>query len=160
LNIINSKESFPLPLQKKDRQDAASAKNVDKNKQASVLVNKTSKDEMIGLWENDLDDGSGLHAIWGWSFLFNEDGSGTYYYWSEQKLQWETPFSWRRIQPGIIQAKYEDDEDWTTIEYSLAIVNAPYSGKLLKLTDNNYVPGDLSDVGFWNSYGALFKEIH
>ena len=117
------------------------------------------KDELIGLWENDLDDGSGLHAIWGWSFQFNEDGSGTYYYWSEQKLDSEIPFSWSRINQNSITAKYEDDEDWVTIEYSLKIINAPYSGKLIQLTDNNYVPTDLSEKGFWDCFGAIFKSI-
>ena len=116
-------------------------------------------DELIGLWENGLDDGSGLHAIWGWSFRFDKDGSGTYYYWSEQTLQYETPFSWSRINQNSINAKYSHDEDWTIIEYTIAIIDAPYSGKLLQLTDNNYTPTDLSEIGFWNSFGAIFKAV-
>jgi hypothetical protein len=131
---------------------------------SSLFINKSpaivkQKDELIGLWENDLDDGSGLHAIWGWSFRFNEDGSGTYYYWSEQKLQSEIAFSWYRINEHSIKAKYADGEEWRLIEYSLKIVAAPYSGKLMQLTDNNYVPTDLSEVGFWDCFGAIFKVV-
>ena len=128
-------------------------------------LNKTApqnlgeKDELVGLWENDLDDGSGLHAIWGWSFRFNENGSGTYYYWTGQKLHSETTFSWIRINQNSIKAKYDDDETWTIIEYSLQIIDAPYSGKLTKLTDNNYVPTDLGKEGFWDSFGAVFKPM-
>ncbi|MFI5131712.1 MAG: hypothetical protein ACHQFX_17040 [Chitinophagales bacterium] len=117
------------------------------------------KDELIGLWENDLDDGSGLHAIWGWSFRFNEDGSGIYSFWSEQKLQSETQFFWSRISLSSIKAKYPDDEDWTIIEYTTKIIDAPYSGKLVKLTDNNYTPTDLSKDGFWDCFGAIFKSV-
>lgn len=121
--------------------------------------NLVEKDELVGLWENDLDDGSGLHAIWGWSFRFNENGSGTYYYWSNQKLHSETAFSWVRINQNSIKAKYDDDETWTIIEYSLQIIDAPYSGKLTKLTDNNYVPTDLGKEGFWDCFGAVFKPM-
>jgi hypothetical protein len=116
-------------------------------------------DELIGLWENDLDDGSGLHAIWGWSFRFNEDGSGLYSSWQNQKLDDETPFSWSRINSSAIKVKYEDDEEWTIIEYSLKIIDAPYSGKLIKLTDNNHVKTDLSEEGFWGCFGAIYKVI-
>jgi len=132
---------------------------------APVRTNRTTskikeeKDELIGLWENDLDDGSGLHAIWGWSFRFNEDGSGTYSYWSEQKLHSQTPFSWSRKNSNSIKVKYLDDEDWTIIEYTVKIVDGPYSGKLKKLTDNNYTPTDLSQEGFWDSFGAIFKAV-
>jgi hypothetical protein len=130
---------------------------VNTNKLPSNFSEKN--DELIGLWGNGLDDGSGLHAIWGWSFRFDKDGSGTYYYWSEQKLQYETPFFWSRINPSSIKAKYSDDEDWTIIEYTIKIIDAPYSGKLLQVTDNNYTPTDLSEVGFWNCFGAIFKAV-
>jgi hypothetical protein len=125
----------------------------------SAQRNSGEKDELIGLWENDLDDGSGLHAIWGWSFRFNEDGSGTSYYWSEQKLQSENQFLWSRISPSSIKAKYSDDEEWIIIEYTIKIVDAPYSGKLIKLTDNNYTPTDFSQDGFWGRFGAIFKTV-
>lgn len=116
-------------------------------------------DELIGLWENDLDDGSGLHAIWGWSFRFNEDGTGTYYYWSEQKLQSEVPFFWERLSPTSIKARYADDEDWAIIDYTIKIVDAPYLAKLFKLTDNNYEPSEYSSEGFWDCFGAIFKAV-
>ena len=37
-------------------------------------------DILIGIWENDLDDLSGLHAIWGWAYEFFKDGFGGYSY--------------------------------------------------------------------------------
>jgi len=121
---------------------------------------KTFKDdELIGLWENDLDDGSGLHAIWGWSFQFNKDGSGVYYSWNEQKAQDEIQFSWYCLSPSSIKVKYPDEEKWTTIEYTIKIVDASYSGKLLKLTDNNYKSTELSTEGFWGYFGAIFKKV-
>jgi len=116
-------------------------------------------DELIGLWENDLDDGSGLHAIWGWSYRFNEDGSGVYYYWEDQELQYEIGFSWSRLTPTSIKAKFSNREDWTVIDYTIKTIDAPYSGKLLKLTDNNFVPNDYSAEGFWDNWGAIFKSI-
>ncbi len=127
----------------------------NKNKKNSFK----EEDELIGVWENDLDDGSGLHAIWGWSFKFNADGTGTYSFWSGRKLENEIPFSWSRIGQNSIRAKYLEDEEWYKIEYSIVTVNAPYSGKLLKLTDNNYKPDELSKEGFWDCFGAIYKPL-
>ena len=118
--------------------------------------NEVETDELVGLWENDLDDGSGLHAIWGWSFRFEENGLGTYCHWSGQKLDSEITFCWIRVNENSIKAKYEEDETWTIIKYSLQIIDAPYSGKLIKLTDNNYVSTDLGKEGFWDCFGAVF----
>lgn len=118
-----------------------------------------NSDELIGLWENGLDDGSGLHAIWGWSFRFNEDGSGMYYGWKNQKIDDETPFSWSRMNSSAIKVKYEDDEEWTIIEYSLKIVDGPYSRKLIKLTDNNHVKTDLCEESFWGYFGAIYRVL-
>ncbi len=117
------------------------------------------KDELIGVWENDLDDGSGLHYIWGWSFQFNEDSTGNYTYWNEQKIENEIKFSWCRIDQHSVKVKYEDADNWTIIEYSLQVVDAPYAGKLMKLTDKNYVSTDLAKEGFWGCVGAIFKVI-
>lgn len=117
------------------------------------------QDELTGLWENDLDDGSGLHAIWGWTFRFNEDGKGMHYYWSNSKTESETPFNWQQSDPETIFAKYHDEKEWTTISYTIQTINAPYSGKLLKLTDNNYKSGDLGKEGFWDCFGAIFKPV-
>ena len=129
------------------------------NRSKSASKNSSKADELVGLWENDLDDGSGLHAIWGWSYQFNENGSGTYYYWDAQALQDEIEFSWSRLSPTCIKMKFSASERWTVIEYTIKIVDAPYSGKLRKLTDNNYVPNDFSSEGFGKAPGAIFKAI-
>ncbi len=34
------------------------------------------QDELLGFWENDAEDGSGLHAIWGYGIEFFENGEG------------------------------------------------------------------------------------
>ncbi|WPQ63464.1 hypothetical protein SIO70_01120 [Chitinophaga sancti] len=91
-------------------------------------------DEILGTWENDLDDGSGLHGIWGWAYEFKADGSGTYYSWDKQTLTHQDKFSWERIGDKAIRKKDTDDYQWETIEYSITIVSAPYSGRLRKLT--------------------------
>lgn len=119
----------------------------------------TPEDEIVGLWENDLDDGSGLHAIWGWSYKFNKDGTGVYYSWSQSKPDDEIPFRWERVSANTIKAKYPDDETWDMIEYTLQIVPAPYAGSLMKLTDNSYTKGEMSREGFWSGYGAVFRHL-
>lgn len=117
------------------------------------------KDEIVGIWENDLDDGSGLHAIWGWSFHFKEDGTGIHYSWDESKLSSEIPFVWQRISSNKILAKYNDADEWNKIEYTIIKVNGPYLIKLLKLIDKNYKPNDFCSEGFWGCCGAIFKVI-
>lgn len=117
------------------------------------------KDEVVGIWENDLDDGSGLHAIWGWSFHFKEDGTGIHYSWDESKLTSEILFVWQRISSSTILAKYNDADELDKIEYTIIKVNGPYSSKLLKLTDKNYKPNDFCSEGFWGCCGAIFKVI-
>jgi hypothetical protein len=116
-------------------------------------------DVLVGLWENELDDSSGLHAIWGWSFRFEEDGTGMYHYWTESELTYQIPFSWTRHNQNTIMTKYRDDVNWSAIEYTLQIVDGPYDSKLLKLTDSNYIPNDLGNEGFWNCFGAIFKNV-
>ncbi len=116
------------------------------------------QDELVGLWENDLNDGSGLHGIWGWSFRFNPNGTGLYSYWSQSKLQNQDPFTWERLTGNSIKVKLEKDE-WSIIEYSTTIVDAPYAGKLIKLTDINYEPDDHFKEGFWDYPGAIFRAL-
>lgn len=117
------------------------------------------KDILLGIWENDLDDGSGLHAIWGWSFDFKADGTGKYSYWNKSKLELEMLFEWRRVSVTKIQIKYQDDDEWSTVEYALSEIDGPYNSKLLKLIDINYQPHDHWTEGFWDAPGALFKHL-
>ena len=117
------------------------------------------KDELVGRWENDLDDGSGLHSIWGFSFRFNEDNTGQYSFWGERKLQDETPFDWQRVNSNSIRIRYRNDDEWTTVNYALTVVNAPYSGKLLKLTDIDYKPDEPGAKSIWGYFGAIFKPL-
>lgn len=91
-------------------------------------------DEITGTWENDLDDGSGLHGIWGWAYEFKADGSGIYYSWSKQQLENQSKFTWERLGDNVIRMKDTDDYQWSIIEYTITIVPAPYSGSLRKLT--------------------------
>lgn len=133
--------------------------SIIENKFSEYKSNLEKKDELIGVWENGLDDGSGFHAIWGWSYTFNEDGTGIYFYWNVSKLENEIPFKWERVSANTIKVRFPDDAEWYTIEYTLQTVPAPYAGSLIKLTDNNYKPDELSQVGFWRSFGAIFKPV-
>ncbi len=117
------------------------------------------KDEIVRLWENDLDDGSGLHAIWGYAYKFNDDNTGIYYTWSEQKLDGEMQFKWRRTGDKSIQAKFDDEDDWDLLEYTLTIVDGPYGSRLLKLTDNNESATDLSIYNFWHGFAPVFVHL-
>ncbi|MBX7227155.1 MAG: hypothetical protein K1X55_14060 [Chitinophagales bacterium] len=121
--------------------------------------NLKDKDELLGIWENDLDDGSGLHAIWGWSFRFMDDGTGMHYYWVEGELQYNMTFNWLRINESTIKIKFKDETEWSIINYSLEKIDGPYNTKLLRLTDSNYVPCSPSEIGFWNFHGALFRHV-
>lgn len=108
------------------------------------------KDELTGVWESGLDDGSGLHAVWGWSFRFDPDHTGRYACWDEGKLREERPFAWQRLGQRSIRARYRDGSKWATIEYSLAVVNGPYRSRLLKLADRDA-------EGFWGCHAPVFK---
>lgn len=134
-------------------------KRIIENKFEAYKNKSANKDELIGIWKNALDDGSGFHAIWGWSYTFNEDGTGVHFYWNVSKLENEIHFIWERVSANTIKAKFEVDDEWYTIEYTIQIVPAPDAGSLLKLTDNNYKPDELSQVGFWRSFGAIFKPL-
>lgn len=139
--------------------DIKKLSRIIENKFLEYKNNPEIKDELIGLWKNDLDNGSGFHAIWGWSYTFNEDGTGMHFYWNVSKLENEIPFVWERVSANTIKARFLDDDEWYTIEYTLQIVPAPDTGSLIKLTDNNYKPDELSQVGFWGSFGAIFKPL-
>jgi len=123
------------------------------------IQNSLPEDEIVGVWKNGLDDGNGLHAITGWSYKFNKDGTGVYYSWSESKPDDEIPFMWERVSANTIKARYPDDESWDIIEYTTQIVPAPHAGSLIKLTDNNYTKGEMSRDGFWSGYGAVFRPL-
>ena len=119
----------------------------------------TPKDEIVGQWENDLDDGSGLHAIWGYAYVFNEDGTAKSYMWEQGKINNEHTytFSWKRLGPNTIEVKLDEEDEGEVLEYNITTVNAPYSGKLYKLTDSSYVPDQYNSEGFWNGFGPVFK---
>jgi len=128
-------------------------------KNSDILSPENLNDRFIGRWENDLDDSSGLHGIWGWAYEFNNDGTGSYYYWSSEDENQNFVFSWERINGNTIKVKHEADQEWTTIEYNISMCDGPYGGKLMKLIDINYIPSDFSKEGFWSSYSALFRQI-
>lgn len=117
-----------------------------------------SKDEIVGQWENDLDDGSGLHAIWGYAYVFNEDGTGRSYMWENGQVNDDDTYTyfWKRLGPNTIEVKLDEEDEGQVLEYTIAIVNA-YGGQLYKLTDSRYVPDDFHSEGFWNGYGPVFK---
>lgn len=119
---------------------------------------KNTSDELTGRWDNDLDDSSGLHAIWGWAYEFKNDGTGIYLSWDSENKNQQSGFLWKRITDNTIHTKFESEDIWTIIEYSISDITGPYNTRLFKLTDNNYTATDFSKEGFWNSFGALFKE--
>lgn len=112
-------------------------------------------DELLGTWENDLDDGSGFHAIWGLALDFKNDGTFIYTSWHKGKPSHEAIYFWRRININTIEIMNEDEE-WDRIEYTIAKVHGPYNTKLLKLTNNHFVPLNDFPEDFWDYTGPIF----
>ena len=48
------------------------------SKSNNADARNTEEDELIGCWENE-DDGSGLHAMWGYGIRFSVAGQGVSY---------------------------------------------------------------------------------
>lgn len=117
------------------------------------------EDELTGNWEHGLADVSGSNASWGWSFLFNNNGTGVYRFWSESRLQDETPFLWERIGENLIKAKYNDDNGWYVVRYSISMAEKPGGGNLWKLTNESYRPEKAGEDGFWTDIEALYKPV-
>jgi hypothetical protein len=117
------------------------------------------EDEIVGEWENGLNDGSGLHAFWGYAYIFNEDGTGKSYMWEQGKVndEYTYTFFWKRLGPNTIEVKTEEDDEGEILDYNITTVGAPYGGSLYKLTTSNYVPNEFCNEGFWNVYGPVFK---
>lgn len=117
------------------------------------------RDEIVGEWENDLDDGSGLHAIWGFAYVFNEDGTGKSYMWEQSKVNDEHTYTylWKRLGPNTIEVKLEYEDEGEVLEYNITAVNGPYGSKLYKLTTNNYIADQYNSEGFWDGFGPVFK---
>ena len=118
-----------------------------------------SQDEIVGEWENDLDDSSGLHAMWGLAYVFNADGTGKSYMWEHGKVNDEYTYTylWKRLGPNTIEIKLDEEDEGDVLEYTITTVNGPYGSELYKLTDSSYVADQYESEGFWNASGPLFK---
>lgn len=119
----------------------------------------TPTDEIVGEWENGLNDGSGLHGIWGYAYVFKEDGTGESYMWIQGKVddEYTDTFFWKRLGPNTIEVKLEKDGEAEILEYTITTVGAPYGGTLYKLTTNSSVPDQYNSEGFWNDNVPVFK---
>jgi hypothetical protein len=118
-------------------------------------VNASSKaiqDELLGFWENDADDGSGLHAIWGYGIEFLEDGKGFSHYWGSEvePSDRKTPISWKRDSATNIMIKLDTGDDWRALEYEITDFIGAYNSKHFKLTEKG-------KNGFWNAPEPLYK---
>ena len=97
------------------------------------------QDELVGFWENDLYDGSGLHALWGYGIEFSEDGNGFNINWGhdikpEDRKQ---PIHWKRKGAKIIAIKLEGEEDWDEVEYEISEFIGVYD-KLIEKGKNEF----------------------
>ena len=83
-------------------------------------------DELLGFWENDLDDGSGLHAIWGYGIEFLPGGEGISHSWGSdvKKEDREQKIYWKRNGEKNISLKFLEDGDWDNIEYEMTFESA------------------------------------
>jgi hypothetical protein len=113
---------------------------------------KKMQDELLGFWENDADDGSGLHAIWGYGIEFLEDGKGFNHNWgSEVDLSdRRIPINWKRNNSTIIMIKFEAEEAWRTLEYEITDFIGAYNSKHFKLAEKG-------KNGFWTAPEPLYK---
>lgn len=78
------------------------------------------QDELIGFWENDLDDNSGLHNAFGYGIVFLTGGEGIDANWGAGQPYQEDKIVWRRVGPNTIMIKFEQDKEEDTIEYEIA----------------------------------------
>lgn len=86
----------------------------------------TENDELLGFWENDLDDSSGLHAIWGHGTEFLPNGQGYDISWGGGKPREEDTFFWQRTGNAQIIIRYGDDDEWETIDYEITDLTRLY----------------------------------
>lgn len=120
---------------------------------------RAPEDELAGSWEHGLADTDGKGALWGWSFLFQANGTGIYRFWSEARLQDETLFLWERIGENLIKAKYAEEEGWYVIRYSIAMAERPGGGNVWKLTNESYRAEKAGENGFWTDIEVLYKPV-
>jgi hypothetical protein len=115
-------------------------------------ASEVAHDELLGFWENDADDGSGLHAMWGYGIEFAQDGRGFYHYWGSEvdPSDSKTPINWRRNSAASIMIKLESEDAWNTLEYEITDFIGAYNSKHLKLTEKG-------KSSFWISSEPLYK---
>lgn len=119
-------------------------------KKPKPVSEKYQPDKLIGLWTKE-DDGSGLLAIFGWSYEFRHDGTGVYHFWEgSNKDNHCFEFEWKRINENTVMVKRSDSINWNTLCYQLEDVSGAYNSKATKLTE-------IGKKDFWNSTEPLFK---
>jgi hypothetical protein len=109
-------------------------------------------DELIGFWENDADDGSGLHAIWGYGIEFLEKGKGFNHNWGsdirpEDRKQ---EILWTRNSEKNISIKFPEEDVWTAIEYEISDFIGAYNSKYYKLVEEG-------KDKFWCAPNPIYK---
>ena len=111
-------------------------------------------DELLGVWLNNADDGSGMHMIWGYGMEFKKGEQGRLFSWGmgeNSDEESEEAFEWRRITEHTIQIKTVDKEKWDEIDYEITnfigAYNAPYFKIVIKGTNE-----------FWQSHEPLYKQ--
>jgi hypothetical protein len=109
------------------------------------------QDELIGCWENE-DDGSGLHAMWGFGIKFSAEGEGVNYTWANGLApeDREQLIIWKRNSEQSISIKFVEDEEWSAIEYEISDFAGGYGAKYHKLTEKG-------KETFWCSPEPLYK---
>jgi hypothetical protein len=134
-------------------------KEIELNNDSTPSAAPVPKDEIVGEWEDDLEDSSWLHALWGYAYVFNEDGTGRSCTWEYGKVNDEHTYTyfWKRLGPNNIEVKMDEDDEGEVLEYTITTVNIPYGRQLYKLTDSSYVPDEFHSDGFWNGCGPVFK---
>jgi hypothetical protein len=108
------------------------------------------QDPLLGFWENDADDGSGLHAIWGYGLEFYADGTGVELNWGHdvKEENKKLPFRWKRTGPQTVAIQQDPEDEWEEIEYEIT----PYALSYLQLTAKG-------QEGFWTAPEPICKRI-
>lgn len=115
-----------------------------------IFRHNKSFDNLIGLWTKE-DDGSGLLAIFGWSFNFKMDKTGEYKYW-ESNLNESLGFDflWERLNENSIKIKAITNDKWTTLNYEIIEEKGTYNSRQFKLKEIN-------KNEFWNSPEPIYR---
>ncbi|WP_153797384.1 hypothetical protein [Foetidibacter luteolus] len=128
--------------------------NTSKSKKSSIVKDeiKESKDELLGFWENGADDGSGLHAIWGYGVEFLPEGKGFTHHWGGDVPEDEKRIEilWKRNNAKSVSCKYEDGEEWETVEYEITDFIGAYDSPCHKIVEKG-------KNEFWSSPEPLYR---